>query len=192
MEMLIAGLVVFLGVHSVRMLAEDWRQRMRASLGKGVWKGVYSLLALVGLVLIAWGFDLAREQPMVLWSPPTGMRHAASLLTLLAFVLLAAAYVPGNAIKARLHHPMVLGVKAWALAHLLSTGMLAHLLLFGSFLLWAVINFAVSRRRDRRDGVQYPPGRVPATLVTVVLGAGAWAAFAFGLHGLLIGIKPFG
>jgi uncharacterized membrane protein len=192
MEMLIAGLVVFLGVHSSRMLAEDWRQRVQTTLGMGAWKGLYSLLSLVGLALIAWGFDAAREQPVILWSPPTGLRHAASLLTLVAFVLLAAAYVPGNAIKARLHHPMVLGVKAWALAHLVSTGMLAHLLLFGGFLVWAVFNFSASRRRDRRDAVQYPPGRVPATLITVALGAGAWAAFAFGLHGLLIGVKPFG
>jgi uncharacterized membrane protein len=192
MELLVTGLVIFLGVHSVRMLAEDWRVRMRARLGEGAWKGLYSLLSLLGLALIAWGFDLAREQPLVLWSPPVGMRHAASLLTLLAFVLLAAAYVPGNAIKARVHHPMVLGVKAWALAHLLATGMLAHLLLFGSFLVWAVFNFSISRRRDGRDGVQYPPGRWTATVVTLVLGVAGWAVFAFGLHGLLIGIKPYG
>ena len=192
MEMLIAGLVVFLGVHSVRMFAEDWRARMRARLGEGTWKGLYSLISLAGLALIAWGFDLAREQPLLLWSPPAALRHAASLLTLLAFVLLAAAYVPGNAIKARLHHPMVLGVKSWALAHLLMTGMLAHLLLFGGFLGWAVFNFAISRRRDRRDGIQYPPGRTVATLLALVLGVAAWAVFAFGLHGLLIGVKPYG
>lgn len=192
MKLMIAGLVVFLGVHSVRMVADGWRTQVRARLGKGLWKGLYSLLALAGLAMIAWGFDLAREQPIILWTPPTGLRHAASLLTLLAFVLLAAAYVPGNQIKAHLHHPMVLGVKAWALAHLLATGMLAHLLLFGSFLIWAIFNFSVSRRRDRREGVHYAAGHLGATLVTVVLGVAAWAAFAFGLHGLLIGIKPFG
>lgn len=192
MKLLIAGLIVFLGVHSVRMVAPDWRHRMRTRLGKGPWKGLYSLLSLAGLAMIAWGFDLARDQPVILWTPPTGLRHAASLLTLLAFVLLAAAYVPGNAIKARLHHPMVLGVKSWALAHLLATGMLVHLVLFGSFLVWAVFNFSSSRRRDRREGVQYPPGRLAATAVTAVLGIAAWAAFAFGLHGLLIGIKPLG
>lgn len=192
MKLLIAGLVLFLGVHSVRMLAEDWRTHMRARLGKGTWKGLYSLLSLAGLALIAWGFDQARDQPVVLWTPPAALRHGAALLTLVAFVLLAAAYVPGNGIKARLHHPMVLGVKTWALAHLLATGMLAHLLLFGSFLVWAVFNFSISRRRDRRDGVQYPAGRLAATGVTLVLGVAAWAVFAFGLHGLLIGIKPFG
>lgn len=192
MEMLIAGLVIFLGVHSVRMLAEDWRTRMRARLGEGAWKGLYSLVSLAGLVLIVYGFDQARERPLLLWTPPADLRHATSLLTLLAFVLLAAAYVPGNAIKARVHHPMVLGVKTWALAHVLVSGMLAQQLLFGAFLLWAVANFSVSRRRDRRDGVDYPAGRMSATVITVVLGVAAWAAFAYGLHGLLIGIKPFG
>lgn len=191
MQLLILGLVIFLGVHSVRMLAPAWRERMCGRLGEGVWKGLYSLLALLGLALIAWGFDGAREQPVLLWSPPLGLRHAASLLTLLAFILLAAAYVPGNHFKARLGHPMVLGVKAWALAHLLATGMLAHLLLFGSFLLWAVVNYAVSRRRDRREGVVYV-GKAMPTVVTLLLGLLGWAVFAFGLHGLLIGIKPFG
>ncbi|MCZ8252851.1 MAG: NnrU family protein [Hylemonella sp.] len=192
MMLLIAGLVIFLGVHSLRMLAPAWRERMRGQLGEGTWKGLYSLLSLIGLAMVAWGFDLAREQPMLLWSPPTGMRHAASMLTLLAFILVAAAYVPGNHLKARLGHPMVLGVKAWALAHLLATGMLAHLLLFGAFLLWAVANYAISRRRDRREGVVYPPGKALATVITLLLGVAGWAAFAFGLHGLLIGIKPFG
>ncbi len=192
MEMLIAGLVIFLGVHSLRVFAEGWRDRMRERLGTGAWKGLYSAVSLLGLALVAWGFDLAREQPVLLWSPPVGLRHAASLLTLLAFLLLAAAYVPGNHLKARRGHPMVLGVKAWALAHLLATGMLAHLLLFGSFLVWAVVLYAVSRRRDRRDAVVPPPGRLAATLITLVLGVAGWAVFAFGLHGLLIGIKPFG
>ncbi len=192
MEILIAGLVIFLGVHSVRMLAEDWRTGMRARLGEGAWKGLYSLVSLAGLVLIVYGFDLAREQPQLMWTPPPVLRHATSLLTLLAVVLLAAAYVPGNAIKARVHHPMVLGVKTWALAHLLVSGMLAQQFLFGAFLLWAVANFSVSRRRDRRDGVSYPAGRMSATVITVLLGVAAWAAFAYGLHGLLIGIKPYG
>jgi uncharacterized membrane protein len=192
MKLLIAGLVVFLGVHSVRMVAEDWRTRMRARLGPGLWKGLYSLISLAGLALIAWGFDAARDEPILLWAPPAPLRHLAALITLLAFVFLAAAYVPNNGIKARLHHPMVLGVKTWALAHLLATGMLVHVVLFGSFLLWAVWNFRISRRRDQRDGTAYPAGRPLATLVTVLLGAAAWAVFAFGLHGLLIGIKPFG
>jgi uncharacterized membrane protein len=124
--------------------------------------------------------------------PPKGMRHAASLLTLIAFVFLAAAYVPRNAIKARLHHPMVLSVKTWALAHLLANGTVAHGVLFGAFLVWAVLLFIVSRRRDRAQMVQYPAGTATGTALTVVVGVGAWAVFAFVLHGLLIGIRPFG
>jgi uncharacterized membrane protein len=192
MKLLFAGLVVFLGVHSLRMFTPYWRAQTMERLGEGPWKGLYSLVALAGLVMVAWGFDLARDQPVIVWTPPIGMRHAAALLTLLAFVLLAAAYVPGNQIKARLHHPMVLGVKSWALAHLLATGMLVHLLLFGSFLVWAVLNFRAARQRDRADGMTYAPGTVRATVITLVLGVAGWAAFAFGLHGLLIGIKPFG
>jgi uncharacterized membrane protein len=120
------------------------------------------------------------------------MRHASSLFTLTAFILLAAAYVPGNGIKARFHHPMVLSVKAWAIGHLLANGNLAHVVLFGSFLAWGVLDFISSRRRDRALGTTYPTGTLSATAITVVVGAVAWAAFAFKLHGILIGIKPFG
>jgi uncharacterized membrane protein len=125
MSYLVLGLVLFLGVHSVRIVADGWRTQMRARLGEGAWKGLYSVASVVGLVLVVWGYGLARQQPVVLWNPPVGMRHAASLLTLIAFVLLAAAYVPRNVFKARLHHPMVLSVKVWALAHLISNGNLA-------------------------------------------------------------------
>jgi uncharacterized membrane protein len=156
------------------------------------WKGLVSVLSLAGFALLVWGWGMARQMPVVLWQPPVGMRHAASLLTLLSFVLLAAAYVPGNAIKARFHHPMVLGVKTWALAHLLSNGNVAHVVLFGSFLAWAVLLFIASRRRDRREATVYAPGRLAPTLVTVVVGVAAWAVFAFKLHGMWIGVRPFG
>jgi uncharacterized membrane protein len=192
MPYLILGLVLFLGVHSVRIVAEDWRSRTIARMGAGAWKGVYSVVSLVGFVLIVWGFSQARMMPMQLWSPPTGMRHLAWLLTWLAFVMLAAAYVPGNAIKARLHHPMVLAVKTWALAHLLANGNLGHVVLFGSFLVWAVFDFSAARRRDRAGQVVYPPGRALPTVVTVVVGTLAWAGFAMWLHGWWIGIRVIG
>ncbi|MFZ3219347.1 MAG: NnrU family protein, partial [Rhodoferax sp.] len=133
MGFLILGLFIFLGVHSVRIVADPWRTQTRERVGEAAYKAVVSVLSLLGLVLIVWGFGMARETPVMLWSPPLGMRHAASLLTLVAFVLLVAAYVPRNAIRARVHHPMVLGVMAWALAHLLATGSVAHVLLFGTF-----------------------------------------------------------
>jgi uncharacterized membrane protein len=189
---LMAGLLLFLGVHSTRVFADGWRNRTRDRLGAGPYKGAYSLLSLAGFVLLVWGYGVARQQPVVLWSPPVAMRHVAALLTLFSFVLLAAAYVPGNQIKARLHHPMVLGVKVWALAHLLANGTLANVLLFGGFLVWAVVLFAASRRRDRREHTVYAAGNAAATGITVVVGVLAWAAFAFWLHRVLIGVAPFG
>jgi uncharacterized membrane protein len=192
MTILVLGLLIFLGLHSVRIVADPWRSAMRARLGEGAWKGLYSLLSLAGFALLIWGYGQARQTPVVLWTPPVSMRHLAALLTAIAFILITAAYVPRNAIKAKLHHPMVLGVKTWALAHLLANGTLADVLLFGSFLAWAVVLFAVSRRRDRANGTVYPAGTASGTTITVVVGLLAWAAFAFWLHGMLIGVRPFG
>ncbi len=192
MVYLIAGLVLFLGLHSVRMVADGWRTQTLARVGEGTYKGVYSLLSLLGFGLIVYGFGVARETPVMLWIPPVGMRHLAALLTLLSFILIAGAYVPRNAFKARFHHPMVLGVKTWALAHLLANGSVAHVVLFGSFLAWAVANFIAARRRDRAAGTQYAAGSLQGTCVAVIVGAAAWVAFAFKLHGLLIGVRPFG
>jgi uncharacterized membrane protein len=192
MTMLILGLILFLGVHSTRIVADGWRASVRGRIGELPWKGIYSLVSIVGFVLIIWGFSLARQQPVQLWALPRGMRHVAALLTLVAFVLLAATYVPRNAIKARLHHPMVLGVKAWALAHLLANGNLADVVLFGSFLAWAVFSFRAARQRDRAAHTDYPAGTTAGTVTTVVVGLAAWALFAFWAHGLLIGIRPIG
>ena len=192
MSYLVLGLVLFLGVHSVRIVADGWRTQMRARLGEGAWKGLYSVASVVGLVLVVWGYGLARQQPVVLWNPPVGMRHAASLLTLIAFVLLAAAYVPRNVFKARLHHPMVLSVKVWALAHLISNGNLADVVLFGAFLLWAVLSFRAARQRDRAQNTVYAPGTAAGTGIAVVVGTAAWAGFAFWAHVWLIGVAPLG
>jgi len=192
MVYLIAGLCIFLGLHCVRIVADDWRTHTLSRVGEAAYKGTYSVLSVLGFGLIIWGYGVARETPVMLWTPPVAMRHVASVLTLIAFILVVGAYVPGNSIKARLHHPMVLGVKAWALAHLLANGSVAHVVLFGSFLAWAVVDFVSLRRRDRAASVQYAAGTLPATVATVMLGALAWAAFALWLHGLLIGIKPFG
>ncbi|WP_428421192.1 NnrU family protein [Methylibium sp.] len=192
MLVLILGLVLFLAPHSVRIVAEPWRTRTLARVGEARWKGVYALVSIVGFVLMVWGYGLARQQPVELWTPPVAMRHIAALLTLLAFVLVAAAYVPGNGLKAKLHHPMVIGVKTWAFAHLLANGNLADVLLFGAFLVWAALSFRAARGRDRAAGVQYPPGRSGATVLTLVVGVVAWAVFAFWGHAALIGVRPFG
>ena len=190
MSVLILGLVLFLGVHSTRIFGDSWRAAMITRLGAGKWKGLYTLLSLVGFGLLVWGFGLARQQPVALWSPPPYMRHVAWLLTLIAFVLLVATYVPRNAIKARLHHPMVLAVMFWAVAHLLANGNRANAVLFGSFLVWAALSFRAARARDRVARTLYPAGTASGTAITVVVGIAAWAAFAFWAHGILIGVRP--
>ena len=192
MTTLILGLVIFLGVHSVRIFADDWRSGVRARIGANAWKGGYSLLSLLGFALLVWGYGQARLDPVLLWTPMIGTRHFAALLMLPSFILLVAAYVPQNGIKARVHHPMVLAVKVWALAHLLANHTLADLLLFGSLLLWSVLDFRSSRQRDRAAGTVYPAGTQAGTVVTVAVGAVAWAVFAFWAHAWLFGVRPFG
>ena len=192
MTFLILGLILFLGVHSLRIFADPWRTAQIARLGEKPWKGLYSLAAIVGFVLLVWGFGRARAATVVLWSPPLWTHYVAAVLTLLAFVLVVAAYVPGTRIKSWVHHPMVLGVKVWAFAHLISNGTLADVVLFGSFLVWAIANFASSRRRDRAAGTVYPAGTVAKDAVAAVVGVVAWAVFAFWLHGWWIGVKPLG
>ncbi|MBA3902545.1 MAG: hypothetical protein C0522_02540 [Rhodocyclaceae bacterium] len=125
MTLLLLGLLLFLGTHSIRIVADSWRADRVAHLGENHWKGLYSLASAAGLALIVWGYGLARAEPVALWAPPGWTRHLAALLTLPAFILIAAAYVPGNRIKAAIGHPMVAGVKIWAIAHLLSNGNLA-------------------------------------------------------------------
>ena len=191
MLVMIAGLIVFLGVHSLRMFADGWRAAQVARMGPNAWRGVYSLVSLAGFALIVWGFGMARMAPVVVWSPPMFMRHIAALLVLIAFILVTAAYVPGNGIRARLGHPMLAGTKAWAFGHLLANGTLNDIILFGAFLAWAIALFAVSRRRDRAAGVIYLVQGTGRTALTVAIGAVAWALFAFVGHRMLIGVDPF-
>ena len=153
-------------------------------------------VAVLGLGLLGWGYAQARLDAVPLFALPHGMamglRHLVALLVLVAFWLLVAAYVPRNHLKAAVKHPMVLAVKLWAFAHLLANNTLADLLLFGSFLVWAVLDFRSSRQRDRAAGTVYPPGSAGRTVAAVVLGVALWALFAFWLHGLLFGVRPFG
>jgi uncharacterized membrane protein len=192
MAVLILGLVLFLGVHSTRIVADGWRTATIARISEKPWKGLYALASIAGFVLIVWGFGLARRNPVYLWEAPMGMRHLAGALLLIAFVLLVATYVPRNSIKARLHHPMVLAVMIWALAHLLANGNLADVVLFGSFLVWAAFSFRAARQRDRAAGTVYPAGTMSATAITVAAGIAFWALFAFWAHGYLFGVRPFG
>jgi len=192
MTILLLGLICFLGVHSTRLLAPAWRTSRIAQFGANGWKAAYSLVSLAGFVLVVYGFGVARSAPVVVWTPPRYMAHIAALLILPAFVLIACAYVPGTRIKAAVGHPMLLGIKLWAFAHLLANGFAHDILLFGAFLVWAVLDYVASRRRDRAEGVSYPAGGIDRDVIAIVAGTLGWIAFAFYLHGALIGVRPFG
>lgn len=185
------GLALFLAVHSIRIVADGWRSAMIARLGPLPWKGLIAALSLLGFVLLVWGYGESRVVPTTLWLPPPWFRQLAALLTLPAFILVAAAYVPGNHFRAAIGHPMLVGTKFWALAHLLANGNLADVLLFGSFLVWSVILFSASRRRDRTEGRGYPAGQLARTIITLVIGTLAWGGFAVSLHQMLIGVQAF-
>jgi uncharacterized membrane protein len=143
-------------------------------------------------VLIIYGFKMARQETVVLWTSPGWMKHVTAVLTMFAFILLVSPYIPRNWFRARLHHPQVLGVKVWALAHLLATGILSGVVLFGGFLVWAVLSFRAARQRDRAAGTQYPPGNAVGTSIAIAVGLVAWSVFALLLHGPLIGVRPLG
>lgn len=198
MIILILGLVVFLGMHSIRIFADNTRTQLIEKYSDGMWKGAYSLISLLGLVLIIYGYGQTRIDPLYLWHPPLFTRHIATLLMLFSFVLLAAVYVPANAIKARVGHPMLLGIVVWALAHILANGRLGDVVLFASFLIWAKVDFIVCVRRDKQSRLREADNptvvntSVLATVATVVIGLLAFSIFALWLHLKLIGVSPFG
>lgn len=186
MTLLILGLLIFLGVHSLSIVAPAWRDAQLARRGEAAWKGLYSVLSLVGFVLLVVGYGQARITPVVLYTPPAAARHLTMLLMLPVFVLLLAAYLPGR-IKAAAKHPMLAATKLWALAHLLSNGNLADLLLFGGFLAWAVADRISLKRRPVRAIPGAPPGRLN-DLIALVGGLALYALFVVWGHRVLIGV----
>jgi uncharacterized membrane protein len=200
MACLILGLVLFLGAHSVRIFADDWRSKTIEAWGEKAFKGLYAVLSLVGFYALIVGYAEARMNPIVIWQPPIATRHISVLLMLFASILMVAAYIPGNHLKLRMGHPMVLSVKVWALAHLLSNGNLADLVLFGTFLVWSVLNFKSARARDRvkaaaetiDEQLQAPKAKWSATLMALVVGTLLWGGITFYLHALFVGISPMG
>lgn len=187
MVWLILGIVLFLGLHSVRMVAPDFRDRMVAERGEAVWKGIYSLFSLIGLVVLIWGFGQARLVAPILWMPPTWLAHINLLLMLPALILLIASQLPAGYIKRAVKHPMILGVKVWALGHLLANGDLAALILFVTFLGWAVWNrIAVKRRGDP----VYDNPSVQFDIIAAVLGTAIYLWLLLQGHAWLIGVPP--
>ncbi|WP_462321164.1 NnrU family protein [Halochromatium sp.] len=189
---LIVGLILFLGVHSVSIIDADWRNRMAARLGQVPWKLIYGLIALLGLYLIVIGYGQARlsVDPIVIYQPPIWMRHITLLLMLPVFVLLLAAYLPGR-IQQATKHPMLLATKIWALAHLLANGTLADLLLFGSFLAWAVADRISLKRRAAVPAPSAPAGRLN-DWIALIGGLGLYLLFLFWAHKALFGVSPIG
>ena len=192
MAVLILGLVLFLGVHSVRIFADGWRTGMIARMGALPWKGAYSVASILSFIVIVVGFKMARRETLVLYSTPPWMVHVTALLMVLAMILFVAAYIPRNWFKAKFHHPMMLSVKTWALSHLLTNGEVANVVLMGAFLVWAALGFRAARQRDRANHTVYPPGNAIGTTITIAAGLVAWSVFALLLHGPLIGVRPLG
>lgn len=169
MLMLIVGLTLFLGAHSISIVAPQWRDAMAARIGAKTWQGAYSIVALIGFVLAVYGYGSARMTPILLYQPPIWLRHVTAALMLPVFPLVLAAYLPGR-IKTALKHPMLAAVKFWALAHLLANGSLADVTLFGGFLAWAVADRISMKRRGAR-----PIPSAPASK------ANDWIALAAGM-----------
>jgi len=191
MPLLVAGLILFLGVHSVSIVAPGWREAQIARRGEQLWKGLYALASLAGLLLLIYGYGLARQGPVVLYTPPAALRHVALLLMVPVFPLLFAAYLPGR-IARMAKHPMLLAVKLWATAHLLANGTLADVLLFGAFLLWAVADRISVKRRAVPHKVPGAPASALNDVIVVVGGLLVYVAFLFKAHVWVAGVSPLG
>jgi uncharacterized membrane protein len=213
MTLLLCGLFLFIATHSVRIFAEPLRTTLVARMGEWPYKGVLAVLSLLGFWLLLPGYAQARLETWVVWTPPAFLRHIMWLLMLFALVLLVAAYVPRNHLKKRLKHPMVLSVKVWALAHLLVNGQMHQMVMFGAFLVWAVLSFRAARKRDalatalQGDGAssgeaniatqvndvpEAPSALWLATLLCLVIGGAAWAALLWRFHAEWFGVSPLG
>jgi len=189
MGLLIAGLVIFLGVHSVGIVAPAWREAQIARRGERPWKGLYSVVSIIGFALLVYGYGVARHAPVVLYAPPAFLRHVALLLLVPVFPLLLAAYLPGR-IKAAVQHPMLLSVKLWATAHLLANGTVHDVVLFGAFLAWAVLDLIAAKRRAVPRAIPGAPPSPRNDVIAIVAGLALYAAFVLAVHQWLIGVSP--
>ena len=185
MLLMTTGLMLFLGVHLLTT-ARDTRAALMARLGEGPYKGLYSLASALGLVLIVWGYGRYRSSGYIpVWNPPSELLPITLILMWFSFVALVATYAPAGKIKSLLRHPMLVGVKAWALAHLLVNGDLGSMILFGAFLAWAVYDrIAVTRRGDKGAP---PSGFTAGDAVSLLAGSALYAAM-FWLHPRVIGV----
>jgi uncharacterized membrane protein len=202
MDIFVLGLLIFLGTHSFRIFADGKRTQLLESLGEKKFKGLYALVSVLGFALMVWGYGQARMEPIELWAPPIWGRHLAFLLVWVAWILMASAFIHANWFKIKMHHPMILSVKTWALAHLMANGQLHQVVLFGGFLAWGVLSFISARRRDRAQAAKLeaeglaPIALVPvskaATQLTLAIGTLVYVLFLAWGHKALIGVSPLG
>jgi uncharacterized membrane protein len=190
MAILVFGLVVFLGLHSIRIFADPLRAQAIARLGEGPWKGIYSLLSVISFVLIVWGFAQARFNAPTLWATPPGARHLTILLMLISMLLLAGYFFKQSHIAVAVRHPMIWSVAVFGLAHLIANGTAADVVLFGGFFIWALADLMSSYARDRQNRVIYPEPSWGATMGAIILGLVLWVVIAFWLHFWLFGVSP--
>ncbi len=190
MALLVLGIVLFFGLHLVRVVAPGLRSAMIARLGESGWKGAYSIASIVALVILIYGFGQARDMTPI-WTPPFWMSHITILLMLFALICLVASLLPAGHIAVRTKHPMVLSVKIWALAHLLSNGDGAAILLFAAFLGWGVILRISLKRRERAGEITLRPFvSAKYDLYAIVIGVIVWALIIWKLHAWIIGVSP--
>jgi uncharacterized membrane protein len=191
LSVMILGLVLFLGVHTLTM-RRGLRARVIASTGEGGYKIGYALVSLLGLVLIVWGFAHYRATGWTdVWYPPRALKHVAVALMLPAVILVVASYIRGR-IYTTLKHPMLAGVKLWAAAHLLANGDLGSIVLFGSFLAWAVFDRISLKHRADAGGPPIPVGGPGNDLIAVAVGLVVYLALAFAFHPVVIGVAVVG
>lgn len=193
MTFLLLGLIIFIGIHAFT-LAREPRAALIGRLGQTGYKLAYSALSLAGFLILWWGYGAYRSSGYIpVWDAPVWTRHIALLVMLPVFPMLLAAYLPGR-IRSTLKHPMILAVKTWALAHLLANGDLGSIVMFGAFLVWAVLAFMSMRRRTVDNGllVPLPPARPVNDIIAVVGGLAIYVAFVMGFHRTLIGVGVLG
>lgn len=186
MLQLIIGLVLFLGVHSVSIVAPTWRERMVTRLGAGAWRGLYTVLSIAGFAALIWGYGIARTDPTILYVPPTWLRYVAALLILPVFPLLFAFLLPSR-LRTLAKHPLLLATKLWAFAHLLANGSLADVLLFGSFLVWAIADRISVKHRPAKSAAARPVSKVNDA-VAIIAGLALYVLFLVRLHATIIGV----
>ena len=190
MSIMVAGLVIFFASHAISIVNEPWRDQMAAKLGEWTWKGLYAVISIFGFALIIWGYGMAREESATLYLSARWLTHLAMLLLMPVFPLLLATYLPGR-ISAFTRHPMLLATILWAFAHLLVNGRLTDILLFGSFLIWAVWDLISVRRRTQRSLPGAPDFKYN-DLIVLIVGLALYGLFVVWLHGVLTGVPLVG